>query len=157
LTLFRLTPAYALLVGIMATLLPYIGSGPYWTIIDRWAGFCETNWWTNLLYVNNFVNTSYLVRANTTQRYSYSVTATAFCIFFSSWHFLSHFQCQGEAWYLANDMQFYVVSPAFIYPLYRWETLGLVWMGIATVASCLAPAFLVHFLDTVPTTIGTRE
>jgi peptidoglycan/LPS O-acetylase OafA/YrhL len=57
----RLTPVYAVLVGVMATLVPYTGSGPYWVIMERWGEICETNWWTNMLYVNNFVNTSWLV------------------------------------------------------------------------------------------------
>ena len=29
------------------------------------------------------------------------------------------FQCVGHTWYLANDMQFYVISPVFIILLYK--------------------------------------
>ena len=50
-----------MLVGIMATLVPYLGSGPFWELMQRWSNICENNWWTNLLYVNNLVNTSWLV------------------------------------------------------------------------------------------------
>ncbi|XP_050456877.1 nose resistant to fluoxetine protein 6-like isoform X1 [Cataglyphis hispanica] len=53
----RVTPAYAMMIGFYATLFYKIGMGPNW---DAWVGsnknFCRENWYTNLLYVNNFVN-----------------------------------------------------------------------------------------------------
>ncbi|XP_018315299.1 nose resistant to fluoxetine protein 6 [Mycetomoellerius zeteki] len=53
----RLTPAYAMMIGFYATLFYKFGTGPQW---DIWIGsnknFCRENWWTNLLYVNNYVN-----------------------------------------------------------------------------------------------------
>ncbi|XP_043270688.1 nose resistant to fluoxetine protein 6-like [Venturia canescens] len=53
----RLTPAYAVIIGFYATLFYKMGSGPYWdTWIDSNRNFCRENWWTNLLYVNNYVN-----------------------------------------------------------------------------------------------------
>ncbi|KAI4487011.1 hypothetical protein M0802_012111 [Mischocyttarus mexicanus] len=53
----RLTPAYAMMIGFYATIYNKFGSGPHW---DTWVGsnrnYCRENWWTNLLYVNNYVN-----------------------------------------------------------------------------------------------------
>ncbi|XP_017789113.1 PREDICTED: nose resistant to fluoxetine protein 6-like, partial [Habropoda laboriosa] len=53
----RLTPAYAMMIGFYATLFYKVGSGPHW---DQWVGanrdYCQENWWTNLLYVNNYVH-----------------------------------------------------------------------------------------------------
>ncbi|XP_015186720.1 PREDICTED: nose resistant to fluoxetine protein 6 isoform X3 [Polistes dominula] len=53
----RLTPAYAMMIGFYATIYYKFGSGPHW---DTWVGsnqnYCRDNWWTNLLYVNNYVN-----------------------------------------------------------------------------------------------------
>ncbi|XP_076646395.1 O-acyltransferase like protein [Halictus rubicundus] len=53
----RLTPAYAMVIGFYATLFYKIGTGPQW---DQWVGtnrdYCRENWWTNLLYINNYVN-----------------------------------------------------------------------------------------------------
>ncbi|XP_035740471.1 O-acyltransferase like protein-like isoform X1 [Vespa mandarinia] len=55
----RLTPAYAMMIGFYATIYSKFGSGPHW---DAWVGsnrdYCRENWWTNLLYVNNYVNVS---------------------------------------------------------------------------------------------------
>ncbi|XP_012257252.2 nose resistant to fluoxetine protein 6-like [Athalia rosae] len=53
----RLTPLYMLVVFFNVTLLPLAGSGPYWEArigLDR--DNCAKNWWTNLLYINNYVN-----------------------------------------------------------------------------------------------------
>ncbi|XP_035784915.1 nose resistant to fluoxetine protein 6-like [Anopheles albimanus] len=53
----RLTPAYAYVLFLHATWLARLQDGPLWT---RGAGvernLCRRNWWTNLLYVNNYVN-----------------------------------------------------------------------------------------------------
>ncbi|KAG8178209.1 hypothetical protein JTE90_026977 [Oedothorax gibbosus] len=53
---WRLTPPYAMTIAIMI-LTPILGSGPVWKItLDPLIEPCRRNWWTNLLYVNNYVN-----------------------------------------------------------------------------------------------------
>lgn len=50
-----------MMIGFYATLFYKFGTGPYW---DTWVGsnkdFCRENWWTNLLYVNNYVNVPHM-------------------------------------------------------------------------------------------------
>ena len=59
---------------------------------------CDQYWWTNILYINNFYPTIYSD------------------------------QCYGITWYLANDMQFFIISPIFLLLLYHsWE------LGISTI------------------------
>lgn len=43
--------------------------------------------------------------------------------------------CVGHTWYLANDMQFYVISPVFIILLYKCRKLGLTCLGVSCLAS----------------------
>ncbi|XP_076437040.1 nose resistant to fluoxetine protein 6-like [Babylonia areolata] len=51
----RLTPAYAVTIMALTCLLPYMSDGPSWTQDTRdYYLPCQTRWWTNLLYVNNF-------------------------------------------------------------------------------------------------------
>ncbi|XP_058456888.1 nose resistant to fluoxetine protein 6-like [Malaya genurostris] len=53
----RLTPAYAFVILLHATWLSKLLDGPLWKLgseIER--TFCRRNWWTNLLYINNYVN-----------------------------------------------------------------------------------------------------
>ena len=56
---------------------------------------CEKYWWTNMLYINNFYPT-----------------------IFSD-------QCYGVTWYLANDMQFFIIAPIFVLLLYHFWEIGL--------------------------------
>ncbi|XP_050499016.1 nose resistant to fluoxetine protein 6-like isoform X1 [Diabrotica virgifera virgifera] len=53
----RLTPVYAFVIFYYATLFNHTGEGPLWKVV---AGAdsqdCRQNWWTNLLYINNYVN-----------------------------------------------------------------------------------------------------
>lgn len=58
----RLTPPYAYLILFHATYLYEFGYGPAWkhiTLTER--NSCRSNWWTNLLYVNNYVNADNMV------------------------------------------------------------------------------------------------
>ena len=58
----RLLPLYTGTIMIAVTYMDYIGFGPfnYWNQ-DGTNKACETNWWTNILYVNNLVNTDQMV------------------------------------------------------------------------------------------------
>lgn len=59
---FRLTPAVLVMVAIDATWLVHAGRGPFW---DKMIGGeyrrCRSNWWTNLLYINNYANKEEMV------------------------------------------------------------------------------------------------
>lgn len=53
---YRLTIVYAFILGFIATLLVYLGSGPFWFIVGYMKMGCRYSWWNNLLYVNNYVH-----------------------------------------------------------------------------------------------------
>ncbi|GLG92878.1 Uncharacterized protein GBIM_00428 [Gryllus bimaculatus] len=62
----RLTPALAIVLLLTVSLLNYMGTGPLWnTVYDYQREACEQNWWTNLLYVNNFVHTDKMCLGHT--------------------------------------------------------------------------------------------
>ena len=101
--LLRLSPAYYFAVFLNFKILPYVGSGPLWKLLD--VARCEKYWWTNILYINNFYPTSFAD------------------------------QCYGVTWYLANDMQFYIISPIFLMLLYHFWKIGLAAIGGTMLAS----------------------
>ena len=68
---------------------------------------CKTYWWTNFLYINNIV----------------------------PWDMNS--QCIGWAWYLANDMQFFLLSPLLISLYCKNRKLGYLLLTSLILLSCL--------------------
>ena len=52
----RLLPCLAVTIGLILYVAPLLGSGPFWDI--SWVALrsqCQSNGWTNLLFVNNFL------------------------------------------------------------------------------------------------------
>ena len=66
---------------------------------------CSKYWWTNLLYINNL--------------YPWEMSR----------------ECMTWTWYLANDMQFYVLAPLLLIPLYYVYQLGLLLSGAVIAAT----------------------
>ena len=56
----RLLPLYGGIILITVAYQNYIGFGPfsYWFDGKYAVNPCDKNWWTNLLYINNFVSNS---------------------------------------------------------------------------------------------------
>ncbi|CAH1801608.1 unnamed protein product [Owenia fusiformis] len=104
---WRLTPVYMILVGFMATLYMYTGSGPLWPREFPDAVNCKKSWWWHLLYINNF--------------YNYGTQS-----------------CMGWSWYLANDMQFYIISPVIFIFLYKVPVVGFIISGILFVGNIVS-------------------
>ena len=69
--------------------------GPMSSGAEKGHSDCKDIWWTNILYVNNFVPKK----------------ADKMCI--------------GQSWYLANDMQFFVIAPLFIVLLFKNHLAGI--------------------------------
>ena len=118
--ILRLTPAYAFVLFFTWTVLPILGNGPKWPQIAGPDSIsvttCEKYWWTNLLYINNL--------------YPWKMED----------------ECIGWTWYLGNDMQFYVIGPLMIIPLYFLFPLGLAVVGILMMMSfAITAALAVHF------------
>ncbi|XP_071955988.1 nose resistant to fluoxetine protein 6-like [Antedon mediterranea] len=109
----RLTPVYMMVIFIFTTLTPYFANGPlYQSVFDpnpppgveSQATYCQKYWWTNLLYINNLYPSG-----------------------------LGE-ECLAWSWYLANDMQFYIISPFVIYLLYHYFFVGVVFWSALLIA-----------------------
>lgn len=91
----RLTPAYAFCIFISVSLYTKLGEGAmFYFTADAFQKSCSSYWWTNLLYINNLYPSG-----------------------------LGD-ECYAWGWYLANDMQFYILSPIFLFFLYRQSKIG---------------------------------
>lgn len=46
----RLTPVYAIILGYIATLIVYSGTGPNWYSVTLISRGCRATWWRHFLY-----------------------------------------------------------------------------------------------------------
>ena len=119
--ILRLTPTYMFVLFFFWFMPIHLGEGPRTAII---AGpdspqykYCSSYWWTNLLYINNFYPSDFTK------------------------------QCMGWSWYLANDMQFFVITPLFLIVFYASFPIGLISIGITLAASMGVTGFIGGFYD----------
>ncbi|XP_066935837.1 O-acyltransferase like protein-like [Clytia hemisphaerica] len=89
----RLTPSLIFLMIFMNNIFPLLVTGPSSFLIrsPQLTKPCDDYWWTNILYINNF--------------YPDGMSG----------------QCVGWVWYLANDMQFYLISPFILILLFKLD------------------------------------
>jgi len=120
---WRLTPVFAFVMLVYTMLTPYMIRGPFQYLYrETKTDLCVNYWWTNLLYINNFYPTS------------------------------SEDQCMGWSWFLANDMQFYIITPLIVL-LYRlnrklgWSVVGILSLGCFAVNVGLVHVYQLHALN----------
>lgn len=58
----RITPLYAAVILVYATLIQHLGSGPFWkTTVLALQKPCQYFWWSALLQIQSYTNPNYLV------------------------------------------------------------------------------------------------
>ena len=133
--ILRLTPTYMFTLFFYWYLAVHLTDGPGLNAAlgENSDSYknCEKYWWTNLLYINNF----YPVKFGK--------------------------QCMGWTWYLANDMQFYIISPLFLIPLFLSLTSGLVALGTTLIASIGVTGFVAgyygYWANTLYETVSSND
>ena len=101
----RLTGVYAMALALQVSLLRHLRGNSYVDIFPYLSEACESSWWTNLLYINNFKE------------------------------FLHTDDCMGHTWYMANDMQMFLISPILIYAMYKSPIFGIALSSAVTIGS----------------------
>ncbi|CAG7820050.1 unnamed protein product, partial [Allacma fusca] len=66
-------------------------------------------------------------------------------------------RCYNLAWYLANEMQFFILSPLVIYPLWRWKRVGYGIIAVLGVAAVTSPTVITAYYHMPPTDIKTID
>ncbi|KAL4143271.1 hypothetical protein QTP88_005622 [Uroleucon formosanum] len=58
--MFKMLPPYCAMMAITAHIVPHHGDGPLWPkIVWKEAEICKKYWWTNLLFITNFLESKY--------------------------------------------------------------------------------------------------
>lgn len=84
----------------------YFANGPLYPDTGLEPVECRTNWWINLLYINNILNVDQMVIKHILLINEIKINI----LFFK-------YKCFGVSWYLANDTQFYLIAPLILIPL----------------------------------------
>ena len=119
---FRLTGTYAFVIFFVGTVYRYMEFGPLNLQSLMSSQQCREYQWLNLVYLNNFkfgadeeiFSTVKLIILQQSQCKSW-------------WQF--NFQCLGVTWYLANDMQFFIITPPIVFIIWKWKNIGLILSG----------------------------
>jgi peptidoglycan/LPS O-acetylase OafA/YrhL len=111
----RILPALLVALGVNYFLVPSLFSGPIWKYYRQsLTSGCSNYWWAQVLFINNF--------------------------------YPNHpkDECFGTTWYIANDMQFFLVSPLIINVYFRsarkywiWYFSGLTFLAIFVSSSLI--------------------
>jgi len=99
----RLTGVYSIIIGLHATLLKFFATGPQSHLVDKLVDKCQTGWWMNLLYINNFAPEVYGAGKG---------------------------DCINVTWYMAIDMQLFVLTPIILTILWRAPKIGCAVVGL---------------------------
>ncbi|XP_039252326.2 nose resistant to fluoxetine protein 6-like [Styela clava] len=121
----RLTPAYAFLILFLVGFYSKLGDGPMWpNHVNGTSAICHQYWWTNLLYINNLYPTQL------------------------------NGECFALAWYLANDMQFFLLAPISIIILTRKPKIGINLLVFGIFSSLLVSGVISSHYQQQPQSLG---
>ena len=113
----RLTPTYAFVLFFSWLLYYHFVYSPSISFGVSVFSNCPKYWWTNLLYINNL--------------YPWKMAE----------------ECMGWAWYLGNDMQFYIISPFILIPFYYSFPFAMVIVAALLLGSFIVTATLAGIYD----------
>ena len=103
----RLTGVYSIIIALHATLLRFAASGPQAHLVTALADKCQTGWWLNILYINNFAADIYGA---------------------------GEADCINVSWYMAIDMQYFLLTPGLLSLVWWRPRLGFSLTGLLLTA-----------------------
>lgn len=137
-------PVYGLMIAFHTFAFLHLADGPLWKkIAIQESDYCQKNWWSNLLFVNNYVDADHPVR----EKQQYNDLPRAILLRSRP----NGFQCIIQSWYLACDMQFFVAGIVLVYVVWKYQRYGVYLMWATILVSSLIPAAVVYAHRFYPT------
>lgn len=121
----RLIPVYAFIIMAFVWVVGHLGQGPLWYLMEDTYKNCSELWYTNLLFINNFYPAVY------------------------------DNQCMAWTWYLANDMQFFIIGFFIVQAFKCKKALGVSALVIICIASWVANAVITDTYDLKALDVGS--
>ncbi|XP_076347720.1 nose resistant to fluoxetine protein 6-like [Tachypleus tridentatus] len=142
--IYRMVPAHMTVIAL-AMLLPLLGSGPVWhETVDPIVTKCQKSWWANLLFINNIV-------LSAKDRVCIGDFTAQGSWIFSVYSF--HEQCLEHSWYVACELQLFVVSMAVVYLMQRKPKLGILLSCMLTILAVIITGLLTFYYVLPPTVL----
>lgn len=113
----RITPTLLFVLLFWWSMQPYFGSGPLWFTNPLIHADCPDYWYTNIIYLNNFIPDG-------------------------KWS-----GCVEVGWYLANDMQFFIISPIILFVYHKKKIAGWSLIGALNVLSILSSGLIAYHFN----------
>lgn len=135
----RILPSYALVISFYVWVLPFLNNGPLWkSVVVRETNRCHENWWTNILFINNFVNDDQMCMLQSWfLAVDFQLFLFSFFIIYCAWKWPS-----TQGWLLGVYLMVAVAVPAvLIYKKQEWS------FFIPSVSNLYDPTQVPHFRD----------
>jgi peptidoglycan/LPS O-acetylase OafA/YrhL len=85
------------------------------------------------------------------------IKIAAFMLLFLRRNLSSFLQCLPQTWYLAVDMQLFILSPIVLYPLWKWpHKWNILLLGVLTIAGVASP-FTISYLTELSANLLTGK
>lgn len=132
------------MIAFYSFVLIHLSDGPLWKhMAVKESENCQQNWWTNLLFVNNYVNADQPVSAEILLFSDYYIIKT-----------ISRQQCMIQSWYMACDLHLCAVGILIVYFVWKFPKCEKFVLIIAIVVSCFISAYVVYDHKFYPTFFG---
>ncbi|KAJ8979723.1 hypothetical protein NQ317_015547 [Molorchus minor] len=141
----KLTPVYAFVIFYYATLFNHSGYGPLWKVV---AGMdskdCKDNWWANLLYINNYVNSENMLKNDKTKLKTHRIPDAdsskdkRFMLQQTTNKKTARF-CMTHAWYLPCDFHYFIFATFLCILIKKERKVGLGTLVVFTIISMAVP------------------
>ncbi|KAI5733761.1 hypothetical protein M8J76_015589 [Diaphorina citri] len=135
----RIIPSYALVIGFYVWVLPYLNDGPLWkAIVLRESHRCQENWWTNILFVNNFFNENQMCMLQSWfLAVDFQLFLLSFLLIYLCWKWPSI-----QKWLLGATLLVCMVIPGFmVYRKREWS------FFIPSISNLYDPTQVPHFRE----------
>lgn len=140
-----------MMIAFYSFVLVHLSDGPLWKhMAVKESENCQKNWWTNLLFVNNYVNANQPVSPKIF--YSF-VEFTILCNYFII-KMISRQQCMIQSWYMACDLHLCALGILIVYFVWKYPKCERTVLISVIVISCFTSAYVVYEHKFYPTFFG---
>ncbi|KYM99164.1 Nose resistant to fluoxetine protein 6 [Cyphomyrmex costatus] len=116
----RLTPAYMMVLGVFQLSSVWFDKTSQFYVSERSHETCAKYWWRNLLYINNFFGLDTML------------------------------QCMSWSWYIANDMQLYVIAMTLLILSTTYFYTAVTILGALLIGSIILSGYTSYVYEIVP-------